>query len=201
MSVNTGKLVTKITLDETLISDVPFLRCLEFLYTGIVELEAKSTLMDETMKVAELFNLPELQTICENAKKGDEFIPFNPSIGTWLNDRNSGIAKQLFLNQPLLSDVRLMVEGKTIHAHKVVFLARCDVLSAMFRGGFVEGEGSEVRGCEREGEEGRGRWEGARGRERVGEGGEGGRGWEREGEGGRGRERRRWERVGEGGRG
>eukprot|EP00731_Ephydatia_muelleri_P009357 Em0004g1695a len=144
VSVNTGKLVTKITLDETLISDVPFLRCLEFLYTGIVELEAKSTLMDETMKVAELFHLPELQTICENAKKGDEFIPFNPSIGTWLNDRNSGIAKQLFLNQPLLSDVRLMVEGKTIHAHKVVFLARCDVLSAMFRGGFVEGEGSEV---------------------------------------------------------
>ena len=58
--------------------------------------------MDETMKVAELFNLPELQTICENAKKGDEFIPFNPTIGTWLNDRKREIAKQLFLNQPTL---------------------------------------------------------------------------------------------------
>ncbi|KAL5497234.1 hypothetical protein EMCRGX_G013669 [Ephydatia muelleri] len=118
-SINSGKLATKITLDETLISDVPFLRCLEFLYT-------------------------ELQTICENAKKGDEFIPFNLSIGTWLNDRRREIAKQLFLNQPLLSDVCLMVEGKTIHAHKVVFLARCEVLSAMFRGGFVEGDRSEV---------------------------------------------------------
>ncbi|KAL5497514.1 hypothetical protein EMCRGX_G013990 [Ephydatia muelleri] len=96
VSINTGKLVTKITLD------VPFLRCLEFLYTSIVELEAKSTLVDETMKVAELFNLPELQTICENAKKGDEFIPFNPTIGTWLNDRKREIAKQLFLNQPTL---------------------------------------------------------------------------------------------------
>ena len=145
MSINTGKLVTKITLDETLISDVPFLRCLEFLYTGIVELEAKSTLVDETMKVAELFNLPELQTICYSAKKGDEFIPFNPTIGTSLKDRKREIAKQLFLNQPLLSDIRLMVEGKTIHAHKVVFLARCDVLSAMLRGGFVEAD-REVRG-------------------------------------------------------
>ena len=43
--------------------------------------------MDETMKGAELFNLPELQTICEKAKNEDEFIPFNLSIGTWLNDR------------------------------------------------------------------------------------------------------------------
>ena len=144
--INTGKLVTKITLDETLISDVPFLRCLEFLYTGIVELEANSTLLDETMKVAELFNLPELQTICENAKKGDEFIPINSTIGTWLKDRKREIAKQLFLYQPLFSDVRLMVEGKIIHAHKVVFLARCDVLSAMFKGGFVEADRSEVRG-------------------------------------------------------
>eukprot|EP00731_Ephydatia_muelleri_P009254 Em0004g1592a len=142
--INTGKLVTKITLDETLISDVPFLRCLEFLYTGIVELEAKSTLLDETMKVAELFNLPQLQTICYSAKRGDEFIPINNSSGTWLNHRKREITKQLFLNQPLLSDVHLTVEGKTIHAHKVVFLARCDVLSAMFRGGFVEGEGSQV---------------------------------------------------------
>ena len=111
-----------------------------------MDLEAKSTLIDETIKVAELFNLPELQTICENAKKGEESLAFNPSIGTWLNDRNSGIAKRLFLNQPQLSDVRVMVEGKVIHAHKVVFMARCDVLSAMFRNGFVESEISEVRG-------------------------------------------------------
>ncbi|KAL5497229.1 hypothetical protein EMCRGX_G013662 [Ephydatia muelleri] len=93
ISGNSGKLATKITLDETLISDVPFLRCLEFLYTSIVELEAKSTFMDETMKAAELFNLPELQTIREKAKNEDEFIPFNLSIGTWLNDRKREIAK------------------------------------------------------------------------------------------------------------
>ena len=144
-SAETGKMVARITLDDTLVSEGPFLKCLEFLYTGIVEFEPKSPLIDETVKVAEFFNLPELQTICENAKKGEEFVHFNPSIGTWLNDRNSGIAKTLFLNQPQLSDVRLMVEGKTILAHKVVFMARCDVLSAMFRNGFVESEISEVR--------------------------------------------------------
>ena len=135
-----GKLVTTITLDETLISEVPFLRCLEFLYTGIVDLEAKSTLTDETIKVAELFNLPELQTICENAKKGKRKYWCNPET----QNRKCGIAKRLFLNQPLLSDVCVMVEGKVIHAHKVVFVARCDVLSAMFKNGFVESQVSKV---------------------------------------------------------
>ena len=137
-----GERVTTIMLDETLISEVPFLRCLEFLYTGIVDLEAKSTLIDETIKVAELFNLPELQTICENAKKGERKYWCNPEI--MLQDRKCGIAKRLFLNQPQLSDVRVMVEGKVIHAHKVVFMARCDVLSAMFRNGFVESQVSKV---------------------------------------------------------
>ena len=145
MNAETGKLVTTVTLDETLVLEVPFMRCLEFLYTGIVELDAKSGLFDETMKVAELFNLPELQMICENARKGEECLALNPSIAMWLNNRNSGIAKCLFLNQLLFSDVRLMVEGKVIYAHKVVFMARCDVLSAMFRNGFIESEISEVR--------------------------------------------------------
>ena len=54
-------------------------------------------------QVARLFNLPKLQLLCENAKKGDEFL--NPGIGTWLNDRNSSVAKKLFLNSPLFSDV------------------------------------------------------------------------------------------------
>ena len=137
-----GESVTTIMLDETLISDVPFLRCLEFLYTGIVDLEAKSTLIDETIKVAELFNLPELQTICDNAKKGEYWC--NPGIQIMLQDRKCGIAKRLFLNQPQLSDVRVMVKRKVIHAHKVVFMARCDVLSAMFRNGFVESQVAKV---------------------------------------------------------
>ena len=145
VSTGTDKIVTKLILDDTLVSEDPFLKCLEFLYTGIVEFEPKSPLIDETMKVAELFNLPELQMMCENAKKGDEFVILNRSIQAWLNNKNSGIANVLFLNQTQLSDICLLVEGKAIHAHKVVFMARCEVLSAMFRNGFIESKLSEVR--------------------------------------------------------
>ena len=142
---NEGQELTEITLDHTQIKEIPLKRCLEFLYTGIVDLNKESELLDETMTTTRLFNLPELQLICENAKKGDEFL--NPSIGTWLNDRNSGVAKELFLNRSLFSDVRFKVEGETVHAHKLVLCTRCDVLSAMLTGGFMESEiSTEVSG-------------------------------------------------------
>ena len=80
--------------------------------------------------------------ICENAQSDQEFL--NPSIGTWLNDRNSSVAKDLFLNKPLLSDVKFSVEGQPVYGHKVVLAARCDVLGAMLTGGFAESNSSEV---------------------------------------------------------
>ena len=89
--------MTEITLDSTKLTDLSFKRCLEFLYTGFVDLQKDSEGLEETLKAAQLFNLPELQLIVENAKKEEEFL--NPSIGTWLNDRNSSVAKQLFLNK------------------------------------------------------------------------------------------------------
>ena len=139
---NDGQELTEITLDHTLIEEVPFQRCLKFLYTGIVDLNKESEHIDQTSKAAGIFNLPELQLICDNAKKGDEFL--NPSIGTWLNDRNGGVAKELFLNKPLLSDIRFLVEGETVHAHKLMLCTRCEVMSAMLTGGFLESETSEV---------------------------------------------------------
>ena len=98
--------------------------------------------MEETIKAARLLNLPELEMICENAKKEDEFL--NPSIGTWLNDRNSSIAKQLFFNKPLMSDVQFCVEGQLVHAHKLVLSTHCEVLGAMLTGGFAESNVQEV---------------------------------------------------------
>ena len=89
--------MTGITLDSTKLTDLSFKRCLEFLYTGFVDLQKDSEGLEETLKAAQLFNLPEPQLIVENAKKEEEFL--NPSIGTWLNDRNSSVAKQLFLNK------------------------------------------------------------------------------------------------------
>ena len=185
---------TEIALDSTKLTELSFKRCLEFLYTGYVDLKKDSEGLDDTIKAARLFNLPELQLIVENTQKEEEFL--NPSIGTWLNDRNSSVAKQLFLNkvcmtnysaifvhhdvsstlyeqwknliafikainliaiikannnyccfdvvQPLFSDVSFSVEGTIIHSHKLVLCTRCDVLSAMLTGGFVESQSNEV---------------------------------------------------------
>ena len=119
------------------------MRCLEFLYTGIVDLNKDSEQLDETVRAAELLNLPELVDLCENSKKGEEFL--NPSIGTWLNDRNSGIGKEIFFNKPLLSDVKFSVEGHQAHAHKLVLATRCDFMGAMLTGGFAESNTQEVQ--------------------------------------------------------
>ncbi len=90
--------ITVITLDPTRFSEETLSRCLSFLYTGTVEgLNKDSELLQETIHVARLLNLPELELICENAEKGEEFL--NPSIGTWLNDRNGEIAKAIFLSK------------------------------------------------------------------------------------------------------
>ena len=139
---NEGDELTEITLDHKLVGRLPFKRCLQFLYTGVVDLNKDSELLSETISVAQTFNLPELQMICENAKKGDEFL--NPSIGTWLNDRNSAISKELFLSKQLFSDVRFRVEGEKVYAHRLVLCTRCDVMSAMLTGGFKESGISEV---------------------------------------------------------
>ena len=88
---------TEMTVDSTKFTELSFQRCLEFLYTGYVDLKKDSEGLEDTLKAARLFNLPELQVIVENAQKEEEFL--NPSIGTWLNDRNSNTAKQLFLNK------------------------------------------------------------------------------------------------------
>ena len=134
---------TKVVLSPEKFPELPFKRCLQFLYTGIVNLDKESEMLDETILVARLLNLPELQMICENARKGDEFL--NPSIGTWLNDRNGSVAKKLFLNSSLFSDVSFLVEGERIAAHKLVLCCRCEVMSAMLSGGFMESRSREVK--------------------------------------------------------
>lgn len=139
---NDDREIFKIVLNSDNFTKVPFKRCLQFLYTGIVELNKESELLDETVHVAQLLSLPELQLICENAKKGDEFL--NPSIGTWLNDRNGFVTKKLFLNSSLFSDVKFSVDGVSICAHKLVLCSRCDVMAAMLNGSFMESTSQEV---------------------------------------------------------
>jgi Rho family protein len=92
--------------------------------------------VQDLLAAAELFGFEHLATICRNVMDDSEFL--NPSIGTWLNDEAGAVAKQLFLNRPLFSDVAFEVEGKRIHAHKAILMGRCKVLAAMFSGLFVE---------------------------------------------------------------
>ena len=94
-----GRNITEISLDSTLLKELALQRCLEFLYTGYVELKGDSEGLEDTLEAAKIFNLPELQMIVENAQIGDEHL--SPSIGTWLNDRNCATAKKLFFNKVL----------------------------------------------------------------------------------------------------
>lgn len=118
------------------VSHAVFARVLEFFYTGIATIRDKLDGVQDLLAAAELFGLEHLATICRNVMDDSEFL--NPSIGTWLNDEAGAVAKQLFLNRPLFSDVAFEVEGKRIHAHKAILMGRCKVLAAMFSGLFVE---------------------------------------------------------------
>lgn len=53
-------------------------------------------------------------------------FPSSHLSGTFLNDKSGEIAKQLFFNNPLFSDVTFEVEGRQIAAHKIVITTRFD---------------------------------------------------------------------------
>ncbi|KAK7482452.1 hypothetical protein BaRGS_00026269 [Batillaria attramentaria] len=129
---------TTVVLSED-IKATTFLRVLEFLYTGVPRL-SENTPEDEVtdvMRVARLFKLPQLETICVNVQNDEEFL--NPSIGTFLNDETGAMMKQLYLNQPEYADVIFNVQGSKVYGHRVVLSARSDVMGAMFSGRFMEG--------------------------------------------------------------
>ncbi|XP_071960539.1 rho-related protein racA-like isoform X2 [Antedon mediterranea] len=122
----------------------PFKQLLEFYYSGLPCLDAEEP--EEDLKalrdVAKIFNEPRLEEVVNNLENDEEFL--NPSIGTYLNDEMGKQAKQLFFNQPALSDMKFNVEGTTVYAHKIVLATRSEVMSAMFSGNFAEGSSGEV---------------------------------------------------------
>ncbi|XP_060562983.1 rho-related protein racA-like [Ruditapes philippinarum] len=123
-----------------------FVRVLEFLYSGVPRFpdidDVSEQEIRELERVAGIFKLSQLQTICTNILTEQEFL--NPSIGTYLNDETGARLKELFFNQPDRSDVVFNVEGKYIYAHKCILSARCDVMSAMFSGNFVESKNNRT---------------------------------------------------------
>ncbi|XP_041371650.1 rho-related protein racA-like [Gigantopelta aegis] len=131
------------------IKAVTFVHVLEFLYTGVPKLpedDVDQVKMAATLKelryAARVFKLPQLETICDNIVREEEFL--NPSIGTFLNDETAARMKQLFFNQPEYADVVFCVEGQRVYAHKVVLSARCQVMEAMFGKSFIEGSNDKT---------------------------------------------------------
>ncbi|XP_064402043.1 rho-related protein racA-like [Halichondria panicea] len=137
-----GKQVTEMTFDPSVVMELALSRALTFLYTGVVELDKESEGFSETIKISQLLNLSELELMCENARKGEEFL--NQKIITWLNDRHASVTKQLFLNKRLFSDVCFLVEGVVVPAHRLVLTTRCEVMSAMLSGAFQESAANEI---------------------------------------------------------
>lgn len=116
-----------IVLDDN-ITLLLFQKILEFIYCGNPTIEDKTMAMS-VKKIASLFELDKLEEICDNVV--NDLTELNPSIGTWLNDINGQICKDLFLNKPTFSDIKFEVEGKEILAHRIVLAARCDILAGM----------------------------------------------------------------------
>ncbi len=85
------------TFDPSVVTELALSRALTFLYTGVVELDKESEGFGETIKISQLLNLPELELMCENARKGEESL--NKKIATWVNNRNSHVEKHLFFNK------------------------------------------------------------------------------------------------------
>ncbi|XP_052774925.1 rho-related protein racA-like [Mya arenaria] len=130
---------TVVELSEDILAKT-FIRVLEFLYSGVPRFPDPDEVSEDEIKdlerVAKIFRLSYLETICNNLLTEQEFL--NPSIGTFLNDETGARMKQLFFNNADGADVVFNVGGSHIYANKCVLSTRCDVMAAMFSGNFVE---------------------------------------------------------------
>uniref|UniRef100_A0A8W8N4J3 BTB domain-containing protein n=1 Tax=Magallana gigas TaxID=29159 RepID=A0A8W8N4J3_MAGGI len=145
---NDGKKHTTIQLCDG-IRPKSFVQVLQFLYTGLPNLPEDVTGIEDEIhnlsRLAKMFRLGQLETICHNCLKKKGFL--NPRIRTFLNDNTRKRMKDMFLNNPEYADVIFHIERTKIYANKVVLGARCEVMSAMFGGSFVESQSavSEVQ--------------------------------------------------------
>jgi hypothetical protein len=49
-----------------------------------------------------------------------------------------------FFNKPLYSDIKLIVNGTAIYAHKAILNTRCAVLATMLSSGFLEATSDSI---------------------------------------------------------
>mgnify|MGYP003691641323 CR=1 FL=1 len=80
----------------------------------------KRELAMNLINLARMFELIELKSICENILNEREFL--NPSVSSFLCDRNGGRLKELFLNSLDTSDVVFIVKGRIIYSYVRTYL-------------------------------------------------------------------------------
>lgn len=81
--------------------------------------DADETEIKELKRLAGIFQLHYLSTICDNILNEEDFL--NPSIGSYINDETGAKMKELFMNQEVYSDVVFVVEGKLLFNLKKYF--------------------------------------------------------------------------------
>ena len=85
--------------------------CIIYDISGVPKFSQNTTEedLDNVINVSKMFKLHQLQTICENVKREEEFL--NPSIGTYFNDQVGERLKNMFLNKSMFADIIFKVEG------------------------------------------------------------------------------------------
>jgi len=115
---------------------------MHFCYTGELKHAQSTEYCSKLKTIADTFSFPSLRTYCENIQQGMHEL--NPSIGTWLLDRNAELMKKMFFGKKTLSDVTVKVEDVCIPAHEILLRSRCSVLDAMLGSQFQEAKSREL---------------------------------------------------------
>lgn len=138
-----GKLKSCLHFNNS-VSGKAFQHVIEFLYTSSpnIPLDSDESLYTKVISLSHRLRIPWLGQICENITNGETYL--NPSMVAILHEERNKIVKGFFLNQQHFSDVILHVKNTVLYAHRVVLMARSEVMAAMFGGGFSERDSHEV---------------------------------------------------------
>ncbi|MFS7888878.1 putative chromatin remodeling & transcription regulator BTB-POZ family [Helianthus anomalus] len=79
--------------------------------------------------------------LCKLAEKASSLSPVNAGPPSPISQVYLG---EQFVNNPTLSDITFLIEGKRFYAHRICLLASSDAFRAMFDGGYKEKDAKDV---------------------------------------------------------
>ena len=128
----------KVVVKVVGLSATTFQQVLEFLYTGGIK---EPSAVCDILNAGTFLQIPALKEYASNVLAGTEYMTLEVSRQT----RIHFVADlfRLFYNKPLFSDVKFVIEGTTIPAHKAVLIPHCQMMEGMFRNGNFRESGTE----------------------------------------------------------